>query len=303
MTSAQGSAVRDTVERSDAGFARSLRAWAGQNVWLLMTLPALIFMLVAFAYPLTRMLLRSVFDPGFTLEHYRTMFAVDAYARVLINTFRIALIVTVLALALGYPVAYVLSTARGIRASFLMVGVILPLWTSELVRTFAWTIILGRRGPLNQVLEYIGFIERPLEILFSATAVYIGSVHIMLPFMILPLYSVMQGIDRSLVRAAQSLGATPLSAFIYVYLPLSLPGVLAGSLLVFVLATGFFITPAVLGSPSETMIAMLIETQGRRALNWGFASALSVALLLLTAVILYLYNRVFGLDRPVSGGR
>ena len=279
-----------------------MRRWVQRNIWLLLTLPAVIFMLVAFAYPLARMLLRSVFDPGFTTEHFEQMVSVDAYVKVLINTLRISVVVTILALIIGYPVAYVLSQASGIRASLLFIGVILPLWTSELVRTFAWTVILGRQGPLNKSLQRIGIIDDPLSLIFNSTAVYIGSVHIMLPFMILTLYSVMQGIDRQLVSAAQSLGASPLRAFVHVYLPLSMPGVVSGVLLVFVLATGFFITPAILGSPDETMISMLIESQGRRALNWGFASALSVALLASTAVILIVYNRVFGLDRLRVGG-
>ena len=145
-------------------------------------------------------------------------------------------------------------------------------------------------------------VERPIQLLYNSTAVYIGAVQIMLPFMILPLYSVMQGIDRRLVLAAQSLGATPLQAFRHVYLPLSMPGVVSGALLVFVLATGFFVTPSVLGSTNETMIAMLIEPQGRRALNWGFASALSVVLLAATVVILAIYDRIFGLDQMRVGG-
>jgi putative spermidine/putrescine transport system permease protein len=296
-------AIESEAVQSRPGLALRLRIWTGRNIWLVLTLPGLIFMLAAFAYPLTRMLLRSFFDPDFTLEHYQAMVAVDAYARVLINTFRISVIVTILALVLGYPVAYVLAHAGGVRASILMIGIVLPLWTSELVRTFAWTIILGRSGPINDLLRWLGIIEQPIQLLFNATAVYIGTVHIMLPFIILPMYSVMQSIDPGLVRAAKSVGASPLSAFIHIYFPLSLPGVLAGALLVFILTTGFYITPAILGSPRETMIAMLIETQGRRALNWGFASALSVALLVATLIILYVYNRVFGLDRPVAGGR
>lgn len=278
-----------------------LRPWARRNIWLLLVLPAIIFMVTAFAYPLMRMLLRSVFDPDFTTEHYRQMVSVDVYARVLINTLRISVVVTAWTLILGYPVAYVLTHTRGILASFLFIGIVLPLWTSELVRTFAWTVILGRSGPLNEGLERVGIIDEPLSLLFDAPAVYIGSVHIMLPFMILTLYSVMQGIDRRLVAAAQSLGASPLSAFIYVYLPLSMPGVASGVLLVFVLATGFFVTPAILGSPDETMISMLIESQGRRSLNWGFAAALSVALLASTAVILTIYNRIVGIDRLQGG--
>ncbi len=278
------------------------RRWMGRNTWLLLTAPAVVFMLVAFGYPLVRVLLLSAFDPGFTTTHYREMIENQAYARVLINTFQISIVVTLLSLLLGYPVAYVLSQLRGIPASVLVAGVVMPLWTSELVRSFAWTILLGRQGPVNELLERAGIIERPLALLFNATAVYIGTTHIMLPFMILPLYSIMRNIDRRLVQAALSMGATPISAFRHVFLPLSMPGVVSGCLLVFVLATGFFITPSILGNPHQTMIAMLIETEARRSLNWGMASALAVALLALTAVILAIYDRIFGLDRLHVGG-
>jgi ABC-type spermidine/putrescine transport system permease subunit I len=242
-------------------------------------------------------MVRSLFDPGFTTVHYQEMIDNQAYLRVLLTTFRIAIVVTLLSLLIGYPVAYVLTRLRGVWASLLVAGIILPLWTSELVRGFAWTVILGRQGPLNDLLLWLGLIERPLPLLFNAVAVYIGTTHIMLPFMILPLYSVMQGIDRRLVQAAMGMGATPPAAFRHVFLPLSLPGVVSGCLLVFVLATGFYIIPSILGSEEQTMIAMLIDTEARRSLNWGFASALAVALLAATAVLLALYDRVFGLDR------
>jgi ABC-type spermidine/putrescine transport system permease subunit I len=267
-----------------------------------LTLPAVIFMLATFAYPVVRILLRSIFDPDLTTEHYQEMIGNTAYLRVLVNTFQISIVVTLLSLVLGYPVAYVLTRLRGIPASLFVAGIVLPLWTSELVRSFAWTIILGRQGPLNNALESLGLIERPIGLLFNAPAVYIGTTHIMLPFMILPLYSVMRGIDPRLTQAALSMGATPLSAFRNVFLPLSMPGVVSGSLLVFILATGFFITPSILGSEKETMIAMLIETEARRSLNWGMASALAVALLAVTAIILTIYDRIFGLDRLHVGG-
>ena len=186
-------------------------------------------------------------------------------------------------------------------AILLIAGIVLPLWTSELVRSFAWTIILGRQGPLNETLERLGLIDQPLGLLFNAQR-STSAHHIMLPFMILPLYSVMRGIDPRLTQAALSMGATPFAAFRNVFLPLSMPGVVSGCLLVFVLATGFFITPSILGSEKETMIAMLIETEARRSLNWGMASALSVALLVSTAVILAIYDRLFGLDRLRVGG-
>jgi ABC-type spermidine/putrescine transport system permease subunit I len=235
-------------------------------------------MVVTFVYPVVRILLRSLFDPGFTTAHYQEMFGTPAYLRVLLNTFQISIVITILSLLFGYPVAYVLSKVRGLAAALLVAGIVLPLWTSELVRSFAWTIILGRKGPLNVALERLGLIDQPLGLLFNAPAVYIGTTHIMLPFMILPLYSVMRGIDPRLTQAALSMGATPFAAFREVFLP------------------------SILGSEKETMIAMLIETEARRSLNWGLASALSVALLVSTAVILAIYDRLFGLDRLRVGG-
>jgi len=278
------------------------RRWLARNVWLVLTLPAVVFMLATFTYPLIRILLRSLFDPELTTEHYQEMMGNPAYLRVLLNTFQISIVVTFLSLVLGYPVAYVLTKMRGIPASLMVAGIVLPLWTSELVRSFAWTIILGRQGPLNESLERLGLVERPIGFLFNAPAVYIGTTHIMLPFLILPLYSVMRGIDPRLTQAALSMGATPFGAFRNVFLPLSMPGVVSGCLLVFVLATGFFVTPSILGSEKETMIAMLIETEARRSLNWGMASALAVALLASTGVILTIYDRLFGLDRLHVGG-
>jgi ABC-type spermidine/putrescine transport system permease subunit I len=303
-------AARPSVASGDAADLAAIpapgsggrRSWLARHTWLALTVPAVLFMLVVFVYPLARILLRSVFDPGFTTAHYQEMIANPAYARVLVNTFQISVVVTVLSLLFGYPVAYVLSQLRGIPASLLIAGVVLPLWTSELVRSFAWTIILGRKGPVNDALERLGLIERPLALLFNAIAVYIGTTHIMLPFMVLPLYSVMRSIDPRLRQAALSMGATPLEAFRSVFLPLSMPGVVSGCLLVFVLATGFFVTPSILGSTDQTMIAMLIETEARRSLNWGMASALAVALLVVTAVILAIYDRLFGLDRLQVGG-
>jgi ABC-type spermidine/putrescine transport system permease subunit I len=295
--------VRDAT--LPAPVARSIparRPPRGRDPWLALTLPAIVFMLVALAYPVARILIRSVFDPGLTAVHYQEMVENQAYFRVLLTTFRIAIVVTLLSLLIGYPVAYVLTRLRGFWASLLVAGVILPLWTSELVRGFAWTVILGRQGPLNDLLIWLGLTEKPLPLLFNAVAVYIGTTHIMLPFMILPLYSVMQGIDRRLVQAAMGMGATPPTAFRLVFLPLSLPGVVSGCLLVFVLATGFYVIPSILGSEEQTMIAMLIDTEARRSLNWGFASALAVALLAATAVLLAVYDRVFGLDRLRVGG-
>jgi putative spermidine/putrescine transport system permease protein len=276
-----------------------VREWCARNIWLLLTLPAVSFMAIAVVFPVGQLLLRSVFDPGFTLANLNKLIAVEAYGRVLLNSFRIAAVITLFTLLCGYPFAYVLSAIGGWCARVMMIALVLPLWTSDLVRTFAWVIILGRTGPINSTLQAIGLTSHPLPLIFNEFSTLVGAVHIMLPFMILPLYSAMRGIDRSLIRAALAMGANPLRTFLHIYLPLSMSGVVAGCLLVFVLATGLYITPEALGGTGQTMVAQLIDTLGRRTLNWGLASAVALALFLSTAIILLIYNRIFGLDRPI----
>src|SRR5262245_4804851 len=207
-------------------------------------LPAVAWLALFFVYPIGRLFYLSLFAPTFTLRHYARLVAAPVYLRILENTFEISLLVTVLALALGYPLAYLLASARP-RAAALMLGcIMLPLLTSVLVRTYAWMVLLGRRGLVNESLVALGLLDAPVPLLYNRTGVTIGMVHVLLPFMVLPLYSAMKAIDVELVRAAENLGASPRQAFLRVYLPLSLPGVAAGCVLVFVAAIGFFVTPA-----------------------------------------------------------
>jgi ABC-type spermidine/putrescine transport system permease subunit I len=172
---------------------------------------------------------------------------------------------------------------------------------SLLVRNYAWMVFLGREGVLNRILLGVGIIDAPLKLLHTTFAVVVGMVHMMLPFMILALFSVMKGIDLGLLKAAASLGAGSVQTFVRVYFPLSLPGVAAGSLLVFIFSLGFFITPALLGGRGDMMISMLIEAQVSELLNWGFGSVLAVILLVMTLILFYFYNRFLGLDRIWGG--
>ena len=247
------------------------------------------------------MLLISLFDPHFTLEHYAHFFREPTYFLVLIETFKMAASVTVIALLLGYPVAYLLANAPPRVSSLLMIIVVLPFLTAILVRTYAWMVILGRNGVVNQVLLHLGLISSPVKLMHNIIGVYVGMVQILLPFMILPLYSVMSGINKDYLKAAENLGANPIRVFLHVFLPLSLPGVGGGCLLVFIIGLGFYITPALLGGISDVMISMLIESQVNSLLNWGFASALAVILLVMTLILFYIYNRFFGVDRLMSG--
>jgi putative spermidine/putrescine transport system permease protein len=260
---------------------------------LYLLLPALLLLAVVFVYPMLDIVMRSVMAAdGPSLAHYRQVFTRPIYWRVFAITFEIALATTTVTLALGYPLAYVLSTARKPIARLLMGGVLVAFFTDVLVRTYAWMLILGSEGVMNQVLRAVGL--SPLDLLFNRYGVLIGMSYALLPYMVLTLYSVMRGIDHRLVDAARNLGASDWRAFRHVFLPLSFPGVAAGALLVFVLALGYFITPRLLGGPRDQMIGMLIEQQVELDVNWGLASALAIILLILTAAGFVLYDRLAG---------
>jgi putative spermidine/putrescine transport system permease protein len=261
-------------------------------------LPALVFLLLFFVTPLLNMLQRSVTDPAPGLGNYAVLFQSNIYLRVLLRTFQVALVVTLLCLALGYPTAYFISGIRSLRLRNLMlVLVIIPFWTSLLVRTYAWMAILGRTGILNNALVAMGLIEQRLRLLHTRFAVLVGMTHILLPFMILTLNAVMQGIDHRLTLAASTLGANPLRAFATVFLPLSMPGVASGSLLIFIMALGFYVTPALLGGQGDIMISMMIESRARQLLEWNTASTLSAVLLVVTLAMLMVYHKLIGLDQ------
>lgn len=263
--------------------------------FLLLLVPALAFLAILFAYPLVDILLRSIGGPGvFTLEHYQRVIDRPVYLRVFWITFQIAFTVTVLALLLGYPLAYVLATARRRTASVMLIFVLMPFFTSILVRTYAWMVILGPQGLLNQALDAVGL--GPMTLLYNRAGVLIGMTYALLPYMVLTLFSVMRGIDRRLLQAAHNLGASNWQAFLRVFLPLSFPGIAGGSLLVFILALGYFITPRLMGGDRDQMVAMVIENQVELALNWNFAAALAVLLLLITLIGFWLYDRIVGLQ-------
>jgi ABC-type spermidine/putrescine transport system permease subunit I len=241
--------------------------------YFLALLPALLLLAALFVYPLLGIVNRSVYKAGYTLESYRQIFRVPVYLHVLGGTFKISALVTLLCLALGYPLAYVLATCRPRTARLLMIIVVLPFFTSIIVRTYAWMVLLGRNGIVNQYLTALGLTDKPLALLYNQGG----------------------------VLAAHSLGASRLQAFRRVFLPLSLPGIAGGTLLVFILSLGFFITPALMGGPSDVMIAMLIEREVEITLNWSFASALAVVLLALTLVGFLGYNRIVRLERIFEG--
>ena len=246
-------------------------------------------------------LLRSLNDPDPGLDNYRQLYNSAGFRAVFRKTFEIAGMTTLVSLLLGYPFAFHLSQMPRRRAGIFLILSTVPLWTAILARLYAWTVLLGRRGIINRYLQSLGITDEPLDLLFNRTAVVIGMVHVMLPLMIIILYSVMRGIDPSLSEAAQSLGASGLQTFRRVFLPLSMPGVYAGSLLVFLISLGFFIAPAILGGGGDITIAMFVQTEVS-IYNWGVASAMSMVLLLATLVLFYFFNRILGAEQAVIGG-
>lgn len=262
---------------------------------LLLLLPGVALLCLAFALPIAVLLSRSVFDPGLTLMHYRRMFEVPQYLAVLGYSFQIAALSTFVTLLLGYPYAYVLTMASPLWRATLISLVLLPFWTNILVRCYSWMLILQTKGLLNTLLvDWLGIFSQPLELMYNSIGVLVGMAHYLLPPMVLILYSVMKSIDLTLVEAAEGLGAPPFRSFWRVFLPLSMPGIRAATILVFVLSLGFFVTPALLGGRRDMTIAMLIDTQFSELLNWGFGSALAVVLLAITVGGLMLYYTALG---------
>ena len=236
-------------------------------------------------------------DGGFSLENYERMIKSRAYIRIFITTFKISILTTLICVLIGYPLAYFMSQLTRKWANICMIGVLIPFWTSLLVRTYAWLVLLQKKGLLNNMAIDIGLISEPIKFVHNTTGTLIGMVHIMLPFLILPLYANMRSIDKECIKAASSLGATPSRAFWTVFFPLSLPGLLAGLLIVFVLCLGFYVTPAILGGGRVIMAAMKISSNIELYFSWGAASALGVVLLVVTGIILFIASKLVSLDQ------
>ncbi len=221
----------------------------------------------------------------------------EIYVEVLIRTIEISFAVTFLCFLLGLPVAYLLATLPTAKSNLLLILVLLPFWTSLLVRTTSWLVLLQNEGLVNDLAIWIGLWNEPLELVRNRLGVYIAMVHILLPFMVLPMFSVMKTINPWHMRAAASLGAPGWRAFLKVYFPQCMPGVGAGTLLVFILSLGYYITPALVGGPDDQMISYwIVQNMGRNA-NWGLGAALSLILLGLTMIMFFIYNRFVGIDR------
>ncbi|MER9300660.1 ABC transporter permease subunit [Mesorhizobium sp. M0621] len=264
-----------------------------------LTVPALALLLVIFGIPIIHLFLNSINAPAFSATNYYKFFGQPANIRVLFQTIEVSVVATAICLIVGYPTAYLIVTAsRSLRITLIAL-VIIPYLTSGLARTYAWIVILGDRGVINNVLLHMGVIHSPLQLIYNTMAVYIGMVHIMLPLMILPLVSAMMGIDRSLMAAARSMGARPLTAFWRVFFPLSLPGMRSGSLLVFVFCLGFYITPAALGGLRDAMLSTFIA--GQVASSFDIPRIATSAFILLAIAVAVL--SMLGLDLAGAQGR
>lgn len=259
---------------------------------LLLAAPLLLYMLIFYALPVVAMLLRSVNDPTWTLANYAILFEDVVFQKTFWITINTSVTVTLGCLILGYPVAMSLVRAKSM-APFILVIILLPFWTSVLVRSYAWMVLLGRHGLVNEGLLALGMIDRPIRILNTPLATQIAMIHILLPYMILPIANALRQIDPLLIRAASGLGSTPFMTFRQVILPLSMSGVAAGTLLTFVLALGFYITPAMVGGPRDITLSMLIAQQVDQ-LNWAYAATLSAVLLATALAILAVARKLPG---------
>ncbi|MYW90008.1 ABC transporter permease [Amycolatopsis rubida] len=267
--------------------------------WLL--LPAAAVVLVFFFYPLAVILWRSFTEPSFGAGNYLAVLGDEVQIRVLLRTLRTALIITVATLVIAYPYAYAMTLVGRRARSVLTLLVLMPFWTSLMARNFAWYVLEQRGGVIDRVLSAIGI--DGVVLLGSVAGVTVAMVQVMLPFMVLPLQSSMLSIDRSLLHAAGSLGARRPVAFLRVYVPLSMPGVLAGVSVVFIMSLGFYITPALLGTPQQALVAQVIGTQVNDLLDFAGAGALGTILLVVTLVVLAVLSRVAApLGTSAAGG-
>ena len=264
-----------------------------------LTLPYLIVVAALIIIPVGWLFYLSFIgrDGGFSFENYERMTKSRAYIRIFITTFKISILTTLICAVIGYPLAYFMSQLSRRWASICMIGVLIPFWTSLLVRTYAWLVLLQKKGLINNIALDIGLISEPIKFVHNTTGTLIGMVHIMLPFLILPLYANMRSIDKDCLKAASSLGATPTRAFWTVFFPLSLPGLTAGLLIVFVLCLGFYVTPAILGGGRVIMAAMKISSNIELYFSWGAASALGVVLRVITSIILFIASKLVSMDQ------
>ena len=274
--------------------------YSERTLYTAFIVPPLVVLALLFFYPLLSLLADSFSSAHGWLGHYRDVFSSEVFRKSLANTAKFAALTSVLTALLGYPVALLIASVNTRLGRLLLLLVLVPFWTSALVRSYAWMAVLGRSGMINTMFQDVGLTDQPLQLLFNSVGVVIGMVHVMLPYMILPILSALNGLNKDLLVAAESLGATSWQSFVRVLLPLTVHGLLGGLVLVFVLSLGFFITPALMGGPNDVVTALVIHEQITEQLQWGQASAASAILLLLTTGTFLVLAKLFGLRRKVS---
>ena len=268
---------------------------AGGTGWML--LPALTVILLFFVAPVIALLLRSVLEPEPGLGNYAELVGSSTYLRIFLNTFLVSGLVTLVSLAIGFPVAWALAIMPRGLGRIVFAIMLLSMWTNLLARTYAWMVLLQRTGVINKTLLGLGLIDQPLALVNNLTGVTIGMTYIMLPFIILPLYGAIRGIDPAILQAAAICGASRWQALTRVFLPLAAPGMVAGALMVFVMSLGYFVTPALLGGTANMMLAELIAQFVQSLVNWGMGGAAALVLLVVTLALYALQLRLFGTAR------
>ncbi len=284
--------------------ASTVEAREARQPWILLS-PALTAILLLLVIPIIFIIVYSFWlrtavgdeQVGFFLDNWKEALTDRFYRDILLATLRIAAITTIVCALLGYPAAYFIARSRTRFKTLLLLMLVLPFWISYIIRTMSWINILGVSGAFNSALLSLGVIAEPIQMLYNEATVILGLVHFLLPFMVLNVYVSLDGIDESLESAARSLGCTSWRAFLEVTLPLSLPGLAAGSLLCFVLGAGTYITPMVLGGPRDAMFANLVFEAIIVQLNWPLGSALSLVLLIVLGTLVAVYNRFIGMGQ------
>jgi putative spermidine/putrescine transport system permease protein len=291
--------VLSTVAHPPATAARRRRDW--RSIRLLV--PAMLLLVIFFLLPVLSLLLRSVLEPTPGLHNYEQLLGSTTYLRVFGNTFLVASVVTVVTVAIGFPTAWLLAIAPRKLSSFLFSILLLSMWTNLLARTFAWMVLLQGTGPINRLLMALGIISEPLTLVNNLIGVTVGMTYIMLPFLVMPLHATLRSIDPSTLRAAAVCGASRWQAFWKILVPLAMPGIASGALMVFVMALGYFVTPALLGGAQYMMLAELVAQLVQELLNWGLAGAAAFVLLAVTLSLYALQLRFMGEARGTTGGR
>ncbi|MES2972116.1 MAG: ABC transporter permease [Pseudomonadota bacterium] len=267
----------------------------------LLVAPFFALMLLVFLYPMLSLLSVSVLEPAPTLVHYERAITDPVFAGILLRTLQIGFTVAVASLAMAFPVALLMARSTGPKAILITACIVLPMWSSVLVRTTAWAVLLQRNGLVNDALQFLHLTDQPLRLLFTRPAVVLAMTHVLLPLMVLPIYGSLKAIPVNYDRAAEILGASPLRRFLEVTLPLSMPGVMSGFLMVFLMSLGYFITPALLGSPQEMMVSTLISQQITVLLDWPFGAALVGVLTLFVLCVTLVFGKFFKFNKLMGG--